>query len=287
MNLKFIAIILCVTGIMTAMAEPYEVVLTTDPPGADAYMYLVHPFNVPGNTNYGTEHYYFDCQPTIKNPDWGIKGWDGDDPWLNDNYTSGARKIKANTLNDPGETWVKIAYLGAGSASCTVVVTNWPGMQPMSFTKNMSEGSEPWFVTNLPCAKDMGLKIIKAKQNRTSGRLRFKATFNQIIPMTETSTYFRASLDSSEGYNLRVEEWMHWTTDKNVRIKKEGTIGKFGKPLSAIIKDLDINKMIVKGRGGNMYQNRPLRVFIALGGCSGYQQIKMDEKAKYLIGITE
>ena len=110
MNLKFIAIILCVTGIITAMAEPYEVVLTTDPPGAAAYMYLVHPFNVPGNTNYGTEHYYFDCQPTIKNPDWGIKGWDGDDPWLNDNYTSGARKIKANSLNDPGETWVKVAY---------------------------------------------------------------------------------------------------------------------------------------------------------------------------------
>ena len=282
MKLKLVIIFLCLTGIMTAMAEPYEVLLTTDPPGADAYLYLVHPFNVPGNTNYGTEHFYFNCKPSLKNPDWGVKGWAGDDPWLNDNYTFGARKIKANTLNDPGDCWVKIAYLGSGSAECTVTVTNWPGMQPMTFTKKMGEGSEPWFVTNLPCAKDMKLNILKAKQNRKSGRLKIKAQICHINPMTETTTYFRASLDSSQNYSLRVEEWMHWTTHKNVKIKKEGTVGKFGKPVKAIIKIKDtISSLVVKGQGQNMYQNRPLRVFIALGGCSGYQLINMDAKAKY------
>lgn len=281
MNLKFIILILCITGIMTAMAEPYEVYLNTEPQGADAYLYLIHPFNAPNFTNYGTSHYYFDCQPTIPNPDWGVKGWNGDDPGLNNNYTFGARKITAGSLNDPGDCWVKVAYLGTGSASCKLTVSNWPGMQPMTFTKNMSMGDEDWYVTNLPCAKDMGLEIFKVKQNRSSGRLRVKATFDQIIPMTETTTYLRVSLDSSDGYSLRQEEWMHWTTDKNIKIRKNGTVGRFGKPLHGVIKDNIINTVKLKGQGKNMYQNRPLRIFIAVGGCSGFQQIYMDSKSKY------
>ncbi|RLD12249.1 MAG: hypothetical protein DRI44_01260 [Chlamydiae bacterium] len=282
MKLKLVIVFLCLAGIMTAMAEPYEVLLATDPPGADAYLYLVHPFNMPDNTNYGTSHYYFDCQPTVPQPDWGVKGWDGDDPWLNNNWTYGVRKIRANILNDPGDCWVKVAYLGSGSALCTVTVTNWRGAQPVTFTKNMSEGDAPWYVTNLPCAQNMKLNILKAKQNRTSGRLKIKALICHINPMTETTTYFRASLDSSEDYSLRVEEWMHYTTEKNVKIRKEGTVGKFGKPISAIIKIKDmISSLVVKGQGRNMYQNRPLRVFIALGGCSGYQLINMDAKSKY------
>ena len=99
--------------------------------------------------------------------------------------------------------------------------------------------------------------------------------------MTETTTYLRVSLDSSDGYSLRQEEWMHWTTDKNVKIRKNGTVGKFGKPLHGVIKDNIINTVKLKGQGKNMYQNRPLRIFIAVGGCSGFQQIYMDSKSKY------
>ncbi|MCK5853060.1 hypothetical protein KAH27_08540 [bacterium] len=283
MNLKLIIIILCVVSAMTTVAKPYEVLLNTEPAGSDAYLYLVHPFNVPGNTNYGTDHYYFDCEPSIPDPDWGVKGWDGDDPRLKGNYSYGARKIEADTLNDPGDCWVKVAYLGAGSALCTVTVSNWPGMQPMTFTKNMGVGDEPWYVTNLPCAHDIGLKIIKAKQNRLTGRLKIGATFKCLLPMSETSTYLRTSLDSSETYSLRVEEWMHYTTDKQVKIRKEGTVGKFGKPVRGIVKTTPINRMALKGQGNNSYQNRPLRVFVAFGGCSGFQQIYMDKRSRYLI----
>jgi len=267
---------------MITVAEPYEVLLNTDPPGSDAYLYLVHPFNIPGNTNFGTDHYYFNCKPSIPKPDWGVKGWTGDDPQLNSNWTIGARKIKADALNDPGDCWVRVNYLGSGSASCKVTVTNWPGMPIMTFEKNMGEGDEPWYVTNLPCAKDMGLKIVKAKQNRFTGRLKIAGTFERLMPMSETSTYLRTSLDSSETYSLRVEEWMHYTTDKNVKIRKEGTIGRFGKPVRGIVKTTPFNKIALKGQGNNSYQNRPLRVFVAFGGCSGFQMIYMNKKAKYV-----
>ena len=283
MNLKFIIIFLCVVSAMITVAEPYEVLLNTEPPGSDAYLYLVHPFNIPGNTNFGTDHYYFNCKPSIPNPDWGVKGWDGDDPQLNSNWTIGARKIEADALNDPGDCWVRVNYLGSGSALCTVTVTNWPGMPIMTFTKTMGEGDQPWYVTNLPCAKDMGLKIVKAKQNRFTGRLKIVGTFERLMPMSETSTYLRTSLDSSETYSLRVEEWMHYTTDKNVKIRKEGTIGRFGKPVRGIVKTTPFNKIALKGQGNNSYQNRPLRVFVAFGGCSGFQMIYMNEKAKYVI----
>jgi len=268
---------------MITVAKPYEVLLNTEPAGSEAYLYLVHPFNVPGNTNFGTEHYYFNCQPSIPDPDWGVKGWTGDDPRLKGNYTYGARKIDADTLNDPGDCWVRVNYLGSGSSLCKVTVTNWPGMPIMTFEKYMGQGDEPWFVTNLPCAKDMGLKIIKAKQNRFTGRLKIGAVFEKFKPMTETSTYLRVSLDSSETYSLRHEEWMHYTTDKQIKIRKEGTIGRFGKPVRGIIKTIPFNRIALKGQGMNSYQDRPLRVFIALGGCSGFQQIYMNIKSKYVI----
>ena len=284
MKIKLIIMFACFLGVLNVSADPYEILLNTDPAGADAFLYLVHPFNNPTSVYYGTDHNYYDCQPTINNPDWGIKGWDGDDPALNNNYTYGARKITASMLNDPGNCLVKVEFLGAGSAVCTVTVTNWPGKEPMTFTKTLGEGdkgSNAWIVTELPCAKDIGLHIMKAKQNRNSYRLKIKATFDNLDTLTETSSFCRTSLDSSDGYSFRQEEWMHFTNNKNIKIRKGGAVGKFGSPVQAIIKTLSSNKLILKGRGLNMYQRRPLRLFIALGGQSGYERIYMDEKAKY------
>ncbi len=286
MKIKNIIAYACVFSILTAVADAYEVTLITDPAGADAYLYLVHPFNNPTSDYYGTDHNYYDCQPTLADPDWGVKGWDGDDPHLNSNWTAGARKITANTINDPGNCLVKVAFLGSGSAECTVTITNWPGVEPVSFTKTLGEGdtgSNAWIVTSLPCAKDIGMEILKAKQNRSTYKLKIKSTFNQLTPLNEASNYFRASLDSSEGYSLRMEEWMHFTIPQNIKIRKGGAVAKFGKPVQAVIKALNTNKISLKGQGMNMYQNRSLRLFIALGGQSGYERIYMDDKAKYKI----
>ena len=286
MKIKNIVLGLMMVITTLTFAAPYEILLNTQPAGADAYLYLVHPFNNPTSTYYGTDHNYYDCQPTIQKPDWGIKGWDGDDPNLNNNYTYGDRIITADTLNDPGDCLVKVEYLGAGSAVCTVIISNWPGVSSVAFSKTLSEGdsgSNAWIVTSLPCAKDIGLHITKAKQNVTSYMLKIKSTFDQLDPLNETSTYFRASLDSSDGYSFRKEEWMHYTIAGNIKIKKGGTVGKFGKPVRAVVKSLSQNKISLKNRGLNMYQSRPLRLFIALGGQSGYERIYMDKKAKYKV----
>ncbi|MCK4983213.1 MAG: hypothetical protein KAS17_09835, partial [Victivallaceae bacterium] len=151
----FLILCLAVTS-LSVFAEPYEVLLHTQPQGADAYISLIHPFNAPGMTNYGIANNYFDCEPALPNPDWGVKNWKGDNPKLNSNYTSGARIIKATTLNDIGDCWVRIRNTGAISVTCIVEVANWPNISPPSFTNIMNSG-DIWNVTNLPCTKSIGL----------------------------------------------------------------------------------------------------------------------------------
>ena len=58
----FLILCLAVTS-LSVFAEPYEVLLHTQPQGADAYISLIHPFNAPGMTNYGIANNYFDCEP--------------------------------------------------------------------------------------------------------------------------------------------------------------------------------------------------------------------------------
>jgi len=273
----------CALAAGIAAAEPYELRLNCDPPGAEAYLMLIHPFNVPGQTNYGDSHNYYDCTPLLPHPDWGVKGWTGDDPQLNNNFTLGDRDIKATCLNDPGDCWAAVAYTGSESATCVMHVVSWPGVEASSVTNYLQAGDEWWWVTNLPCAKAIGLEIIKARQVRRGeqkGKLKIKATFDEMALFNETSTFLRVSLDSHPKY----QNWMDYSERSQVRIKKLGAVGRFGRPVRATVKINNNNKIVLRERATYMYQNCPLNVFIAFGGWSGFEQIPMDHRGKYKLG---
>ena len=283
MKIKNIAALLLLFVTIIVSADPYEIILTTEPADAVAKLYIVHPFNNSTSDYYGIDHRYNDCSVNNPSPDWGVKRWENDNPTLDSN----SKKFTADIINDPGDCIVRVEINGSGSANCTVVISNWPGMEYATYKKTLDGGdssSNSWEVVSLPCAKDIKMTILKAKQNRTSFNLKIKATFEQIELLSETSTYFRASLDSSKKYN-RMEPWMYFTRENQMKIKKGGTIGKFGNPVKAIVKATTKNKIIAKGRGMYMYQNTPLRVLIAFGGQSGFQYIDMDKKAKYKVVI--
>lgn len=273
----------CALAAGMAAAEPYEVLLNCYPPGAEAYLMLIHPFNVPGQTNYGDSHNYHDCRPLLPHPDWGVKGWTGDDPQLNNNFTRGDREIKATCLNDPGDCWAAVVYTGSESATCVMHVVSWPGVDASSVTNYLQAGDEWWWVTNLPCAKDIGLEIIKARQVRKGeqkGKLKIKATFDEMALFDEISTFLRVSLDSHPKY----QNWMDYSVRSQVKIKKLGTVGKFGRPVRATVKMNSNNRIVLRERATYMYQNCTLNVFIAFGGWSGFEAIPMDYRGKYRLG---
>lgn len=255
--------------------ETYELHLKFNEDAA-AQFKLRHPFNdSTNNPYYGT---YEDCDLNNPDPDWGLVDYDDDNPKLIINNIEGGSKITASQINDIGNCSpiVSVVY---GTAACTVEVINWPGMETGIYTKTISAGEPQWVVTNLPCAKDMGLTIIKAKQ-KNNNKLKIKAEFAELGLLEEDNSVFRASLESYPESQF----WMNFNSPALNKIKKAGTVGKFGRPVEAVVKNKNINKqkLILNKISKNTFKNDLLSVFVTFNnGWSGFQQIQLDEKGKY------
>jgi hypothetical protein len=254
-------------------ASPYEIRLEFEPEDTLAQLALRHPLDIQDMTN---RLRLRDCGLFINDPDWGVAESTDDDPRFIGNPAGGGRLIKANYLQDPGDCGVMV-YVGSGSATCTVHIVSWPGLPTQSYTRIVNDADGVWWVTNLPCAQDIGLKVLKAKQVRKGlkwGWVKIKATFEDMALMDASNTFFVSS--------LRDQRWVYYHERRDVRIRKEGMIGRFGTPKRAFVYMEKKNKIIAKGSARNIMQNETIAVFIGLGGWSGYEEIPLDRKGKYI-----
>ena len=256
--------------------ETYELHLQFTPEDANVEFKLRHPFNdSTNNPNYGI---YKNCNLNNLEPDWGLADYDDDDPKLVVKSIIGGSKITASELNDIGDC-TPIVSVAHGTAVCTVEVINWAGIGSGTYTKTISAGDPEWEVTPLSLKKNMGLTIIKAKQ-QSNNKLKIKAEFLELNLFEEDNSIFRASLKSDP----EEEFWIDCKVTALNKITKEGAIGKFGRPVEALIKNKNINKqkLILNKISKDILQNELVSVFVTFNnGWSGFQQIQLDNKGKY------
>jgi len=184
--------------------------------------------------------------------------------------------LTASQLNDIGDCTpiVSVAY---GTANCLVKIINWPGMETGTYTKVISAGDPEWEVAPLSLNKDMGLTIIKAKQ-QNNNKLKIKAEFLELDLLEEDNSIFRASLAAPP----ETQFWIDCKVAALNKITKAGAIGKFGRPVEAIVKNKNKRKLILNKVTKSIYQNDLLSVFVTFNnGWSGFQQIQLDDKGKY------
>ena len=257
--------------------EPYELHLKFEPPDASVEFKLRHPFNdSTNNPNYGI---YKNCDKNDVEPDWGLASYSSDNPMLVLNSIEGGSKITALHINDIGNCTPIVSVLH-GSAECSVEIVNWPGMPPTTFSKNVLAG-EDWVVADLFCKTNMGLKIIKAKQNNNN-KFVIKAEFEELGLLEKDKSIMQASLKSG----TELELWMDFKNPGLNKIKKAGTIGKFGNPIKAIIKNKNPNKQkfTLKEFTKRIYKNDLVNVFVSFNnGYSGFEQIQLNKNGKYKI----
>ena len=268
--MRLLLLTICAAGI--AWAAPYELHLEFQPDDTLAQLVLRHPLDASDTTNRVRLR---DCSIFTPGPDWGVAEATSDDPRLINNPREGGRLIRADYLQDPGDCGLMV-YVGAGVATCTLHIVAWPGVPTQSFTRVLSAEEGLWCVTNLPCAQDIGLRVLKAKQVRKGdkwGWFKIKATFDNMSLMNESNTFFVSS--------VKDERWAYYYERYEVRVNKKGTIGNFGNPKRARVLIKKTNKIIVKGPLRNIIQNQDVAVFVGLNGWSGYEVIPLDEKGKY------
>ncbi len=257
-------------------AATYELHLTYEPDDATVDFTLRHPFNdSTNNPNYGV---YENCDKSNTDPDWGLASYVHDNPQLVINSIEGGSKITASRINDPGNC-APVVSVPHGTATCTVEIVNWPGVETGTYTKIINAGDTDWVLTNLPCANDMELLILKAKQ-KNNFKLKIKATFAALGLLEQDNSTFQASLESQPESQL----WMNFdSTDAN-KINKDGTVGKFGKPVRAVVKNKSKPKLKMHEVSTKMYKNDTVNVFVTFNnGCSGFERIKLDDKGKYKV----
>ncbi len=269
-------IILLFISVSLVKGEAYELHLQFKPDDASVEFKLRHPFNdSTNNPNYGI---YKDCDKVYPDAEWGLASYNDDNPKLIINSIVGGSKITASQLNDPGNC-SPVVSINHGAATCTVEIVNWPGVETGTFTKIMSVGDPEWVITSLPCADDMGLLIIKAKQ-KNSFKLRIKAEFAALDLLEKDKSIFQASLESSPESQL----WMNFDSPHLNKVNKAGTVGRFGKPVKAVVKNKNAKKqkLILNDISKKMYKNDILNVFVTFNnGWSGFEQIELDDKGKY------
>ncbi len=277
MRLSFY-ILVCLLVTYISVGETYELHLLFEPNDAsvEVELKLRHPFNdSTNNPNYGI---YKDCDKNNVEPEWGLASYEGDNPKLVIDSIAGGSKITASRLNDPGNC-SPVVSVTHGTATCSLEIINWPEMETVIYTKIISAGDPDWVLTNLFCTKDMGLSIIKAKQ-KNNNELKIKAEFAEFGLLEKDVSTFQASLES----NHESRFWVNLDSPQWNKINKAGTIGKFGKPIEAIVKNKNVKKqkMILKKVSKNMFKNDILNVFVTFNnGWSGFQQIQLDDKGKY------
>lgn len=254
----------------TRAAKQHELSLRCDG-NADAYISLRHPSQTDDTSNTFAS---LDCGVLNPAPDWGVRGRTDDDPVFHMNPVEGGRKIAADLLNDPGACGV-VVFVGAGAATCTVNVASWPGVPTQSFTHVVSQG-QLWYVTNLPLARDIKLRIRKVKQHLRGakwGWITIQATFDDIGALSVTSNFLRVSVKN--------ENIVHYDEPDEVRVNRKGTVAWFGHPARAMLINKKANTLVVRGPAKMIYQNAQMPVLVAFKGWSGGETVQLDGKARY------
>ena len=270
--IKFFSLVFCVFAAAHVLGSSFEVKMNFTPSTSRARLVLRHPSEANDRTNIIDT---LDCGPLTPNPDWGVRGYSEDNPQLKDNTIEGSTIISADELLDPGNCGV-LVFSSSGTATCIVSIVNWPGIEPHSFTGIVHESSSAWFVTNLPCAKDIGMKIISAKQNRGGGKwlwVKIIAEFEVPILLNPVTNFFHSS--------LQLDPWLMFHYGDKVRVNKKLTKARFGTAAGATIRSTKKNRIKIYAPAYENYQNEPLPVFLNFNEYSGSQTIILDDKNKY------
>jgi hypothetical protein len=270
--IKYFSFIVCVIFACIVSGARYEVNMKFVPNSARARLVLRNPVDIGDRTNSIRS---LDCGPLTPRPDWGARGYAEDDPELKDNTIDGSTIISSEELLDPGDCGL-LVFSSSGTATCTVNIVNWPGIQPQSFTGVVTQSGPVWFVTNLPCAKDIGLKILKAKQNRSGSKwlwVKIIAEFQEPILLNDVTNTFHSS--------LQLDPWLMFHYGDNIKINKKRTKARFGAAANAKIKSTKKNTIKIYAHAHENYQNEPLPVFINFNEYSGRETIQLDDKSKY------
>ena len=261
-------------GAALAAAKPFEIRLDFN--AGDMQLGLRHPLYAADTTN-PPGALPLDCCNAVQEPDWGVVGRSDDNPRLQLTPSSGGRLISADTLQDPGACGV-LVRANSGTATCRVQIVSWPGAATGVFYKCVAQG-ETWGVTNLACAQDIGMQVLRAVQTR-SGLFRIKATFTNLCVMSATTTFFRSSLSLTAGGTRDPEQWLY-DSAKEVRVNKKGTMAAFGRPVRAAVRAGKTNILNMRVRAKYQYRNEQVRLFVGLQGWSGYAEIMLDKHRQY------
>lgn len=263
---------------MSLSAARYEIRVVYEPayPDSQVQMEVVHPFNTSNSPYFGMQHGYSDCTTMWPGPDWGARGIDADNPEIDDDPYDGLITFSAAEITDPGSCLVRVKSTYK-TAICIVYIVAWSGAEPCAYTNTLEEGTT-WNVTELPCAKDIGLKVEKAKQKTTFSsrnfhKVKLQATFEALDAIPENNAYMRSSMID--------QKWVSSLDPDDNKIKKDGLIAKYGKPKVCILKNKNKKKMKIKGICDIRLQDEAVPVFITFGEWSGFEIIHFDDKSKY------
>ena len=254
-------------------ASLYELKLTFEPKSAGINMSLRNPLQSGDRTNL---YRSMDCGVLTPHPEWGVQDYEEDNPLLQVDSIQGGRLITSDELLDPGDAGL-LVFSTAGAATCTLHIISWPGVEPQTFTGYVRQGGGVWFVTNLPCAVNMGFKILKARQNIRGGRwlwVKIIAEFDEPLQLNEITNSFHSSIKN--------ERWIIYHYGDNIKVNRQRTVARFGGTDKAIVKSKK-NKNYIKlyGHALENFQSESIPVFINVNNYSGYQVIPFDEHNKY------
>ncbi len=230
----------------------------------------------PKDANSVYDYAPLDCYYGRPNPDWGITGYELDDPiWYSVSYgATNIEQIFAHELLDIG-TFTIIARAHTGSAKCWIEIETWNFENIGYFDEKLLTANNSYFETRyLQQGKyqDMNIRALKFKQNKRTGKYIFKITQNNLPSELPINEFVRIYLNNDGVFADNGTHWIQSASGKKYTI---------GKPWSMKVLLNSKNAIYVRGYANTIYKSANVDCNVFIGEYLGTNAFRTDEKCKY------
>ncbi|RLD10023.1 MAG: hypothetical protein DRI44_07095 [Chlamydiae bacterium] len=217
-----------------------------------------------------------DCFYGQQNPDWGISGYELDNPiWATVSYgETNVEQVIARELLDIG-TFTIIARAHTGSAKCWVEIEKWrfediEYLDEKLLTANTT--SDEAIYLQQSNYQDMNIRPLKFKQKKSSGKYILKVTQNNLPSELPTNELVRVYLNDEAVFTDNGSHWIQNATGKKYTI---------GKPWTMKVLLNSKSSIYVRGFANNIYKSANVNCNVLIGNYLGTNFFRTTKKCRY------
>jgi len=230
----------------------------------------------PKNANSVIDYAPLDCFYGQQNPDWGITGYELDDPiWSSVSYgKTNVEQIISRELLDIG-TFTIIARAHTGSATCWVEIAKWRFADIEYIDEKLltaDTGSFEARYLQQSTYSDMNTRVIKFKQNKSNGKYLLKMTQNNLPSELPTNELVRVYLNEEAVFTDDGSHWIQSASGKKYTINKPWSMKVLLNSKSAIY---------VRDFANNIYKSASVNCNVLIGSYLGTNSFVTNKKCKY------